>query len=141
MSAGGGGGVTGDWAALDALEASLSSLGTAVPDAAQAAAAEIQTIARADYAAGRGPFGETWARRKKDGALALARPGQTVTFAAVGVEIHGEAEGILQYHQDGGPHLPVRKVFPSPGDGMPPAWEAAVEQAMGAEMVKRGIQT
>lgn len=136
-----GGGVTGDWAELDALEALLSSLGTAVPDAAAAAASQIQTIARADYAAGRGPFGETWARRKKDGALALARPGQTVTFAALGVEIHGEAEGILQYHQDGGPHLPIRKVFPDPGEDMPPAWEAAMEQAMGTEMAKRGIGT
>lgn len=134
-----GGGVTGDWAELDALEAALSSLGAAVPDAAQAAAAQIQTIARADYAAGRGPFGEEWKRRKKDGALALARPGQTVTFAAIGVEIHGEAEDVLQYHQDGNERLPVRKVFPNPGEGMPPRWEAVVEQAMGAEMAKRGL--
>lgn len=134
-------GVTGDFAELDALEAALSSLGSAVPDAAQAAASSIQTIARGNYSAGRGPFGEEWARRKKDGALALARPGQTVTFAAIGVEIHGEAEPILQYHQDGNERLPQRRVFPDPGEEMPPAWSGAIETAMGAELAKRGIQT
>lgn len=137
----GAGGVTGDFAECEALESRLSSLGEAMPDAAQAAAARMQDIARSDYAAGRGPFGETWARRKKDGALALARPGQTVTFAAIGVEIHGEAEGILQYHQDGNERLPRRRVFPDAGEGMPPAWEAAIEQAVVGELSKRGLPT
>ena len=72
--------------ALDRLASLLEHPEDLLPDIAAEAGPTIQQTARAEYAQGIGPSGKH-ALRKKDGAIALARPLQTVTFAGVGATI------------------------------------------------------
>ena len=112
------------------LEAFLRHPEDLFPDIAAEAGPRIQSVARSEYAQGKGPAGQH-APRKKDGALALQRPLSTVTFAGVGSEIRGSAEDVLRYHQ--GPistaPFPERKTFPSDGDPIPSSWENEIKEA------------
>lgn len=132
-----GGGITGGMGELDKAIAQLEGLSTFGVDVADNAAQRITAIARADYAAGRGPNGEEWPRRKKDGAIALQRPAAAIEFVPIGESIQGVAEAVLEYHQEGNERLPRRKVFPDPGEAMPASWEKAIEDAATEEMAKR----
>lgn len=131
------GGITGDFGELDKAIAAMEGLSSFGVDVADNAAKRITTIARADYAAGRGPNGEEWPRRKSDGAIALQRPAAAISFVPLGETIQGVAEAVLAYHQEGSDRLPKRKVFPDPGEAMPASWEKAIEDAAKEEMAKR----
>jgi hypothetical protein len=116
--------------ALDRIASLLEHPEDLLPDIAAEAGSMIQTTARAEYAQGIGPAGKH-APRKKDGAIALARPLQTVTFAGVGSTIAGSAEDVLRYHQ--GPvtkaPYPERKTFPGDGDPLPDTWAEQIDKA------------
>jgi hypothetical protein len=137
-------GVTGDFADLDAAIAALDALASDdyLVDVATAGAERIQGAARANYAAGRGPFGEAWAPRKADGAPALQRPAAAVEFVPTGTRIVGVAEPLLDYHQAPQPRasgytLPTRRIFPAEGEGLPPVWRGGLEAVAGEEFAKR----
>lgn len=115
---------------LDQLASFLDNIKDIEAEVAAEAGPMIQATARAEYASGKGPAGQH-APRKKDGAIALARPLSTVTFAGVGAEIRGSAEEVLRYHQ--GPIVkakyPERKTFPDRGDPLPDSWGEQIEKA------------
>lgn len=129
-------GITGDFAELAALEAHLRGLAEAPARALTNAAPEIQRVARAGYAANRGPGGVSWPRNTSNNRYpSLERPAAGVTFSASGTTLLGEAEDVLKYH--GGPErnlkLPERAVFPADGE-IPPEWAAEVERALREEL-------
>ena len=109
-------GITGGFDELDAMIAHLVGLDGAVERALAVAAPQIQTAARAGYAAQKGPDGTVWKTNKNGRLPSLERPAALVTFEADGKTLVGRGEDVLQYHQDGNEKLPRRAVFPEAGD-------------------------
>ena len=126
-------GITGDFAALDAMIAKYDSAATALARALTVAAPKIQAAARANYASNRGPDGVKWPANKDGSMPSLARPASGVTFTADGNSIVGQAEDVLKYHQEGGGRLPRRPVFPDAGR-LPLAWQAFIAEALRAQL-------
>lgn len=94
------------------------------------AAAAVQKVALAEYAAGKGPPGARgpWPARKKDGAVALLRPAGEVQFFGKAGAIRSTTvdEPTLDHHRG------LRPVYPGAGKAkqMPSSWVAAAEEAL-----------
>jgi hypothetical protein len=112
-------------AALDAMIASLRRL----PDLATRAAAEaaplVQAAVRQQAAAGKDPYGKTWAP-KRDGGRALADAASSVTASAKGA--------VVQIRVDGGESFWTkmsgstrRQILPD-ADKLPPAITDAIQE-------------
>jgi hypothetical protein len=111
-------------------------------DAPELAATAIGDVARAQFAAGQSPAGETWAPRKKDGGRALANAQEHVRFAALGQDVYEDAPDHYKYHRtgtknaDGSVRMVKRNVY-AEGGRLPPSWTAAVEKALERELTRR----
>jgi hypothetical protein len=127
------GGVTGDFGALDATIGEIEQLAGVDARIARRAAARLQAVARAQYAAGVGPDGRAWPRTK-EGHVALVGLASQVTFRAEGGAIVAEAPDELRYH------MRTRPVLPAPSAPIPPVWQAAIDQAAADELGERGSQ-
>lgn len=128
------GGITGDFAELDAAIAHLERLSHgAVERAAAEAAPLIQARARALFASQQGADGTPWTPNKNGKLPSLERPAALVTFEAEGKSLIGRGEAVLQYHIDGNEKLPVRSVFPEPGD-VPDTFAQDLDAAMTREI-------
>lgn len=106
-------------------------------EGAKTCADGIGDAARADYQAGRSPAGDAWAPRKKDGAPALARAPERVTFRAVGDDIEQEAPDHYKYHRTGTRKMVKRNVYSESSGALPPAWQAAAEKALMTQIERR----
>jgi hypothetical protein len=94
------------------------------------AAAEVETTARAQWAAGRGPDNEPWPPRKKDGAIALQGLAERATFAVHVPDLVITFDEHAIHHQHGAPraNIPQRRLVPW-GESVPPSpWEEASDR-------------
>lgn len=91
------------------------------------AAVEVESTARAQWVAGRGPDNEPWPRRKADGAIALPGLVERATFAVHPPDMVITFDEHAIHHQHGAPraNIPQRRLVPW-GETAPPApWEEA----------------
>jgi hypothetical protein len=92
------------------------------------AAAAVQKVALAEYAAGQGPEGKPWPRRKIDGAVPLQRPAAELQFIGGGGAIRSTTadEPVLDHHRG------RRPVYPrgSMAKQLPATWLRAAEGAL-----------
>lgn len=104
-------------------------------DAPAVAAKGLGGVAREDFEGGRSPAGAPWAPRKADGARALARAPDRISFRAAGNAIVEEApEHYWLWHQPGTKKMVARPSFPASGS-LPVRWVEGAEKALlaGAE--------
>ena len=101
----------------------VRALRTIESDTAEAARPAIEAAARATAAAGTTPTGEAWAPRKADGARALPNAASAVTAEAVGSVVQVVVKPPYVFHQK------TRQIIPGSGEGIPPAIEAALQEA------------
>lgn len=116
-------GIKGDFTTLDQMIAYFQGLGNLsktrwVEEATRA----IEGVARAQYAAGQGPDGQSWPRNK-DGSIPLQGPTKEITFTGSGGTIRITAPDVLQYHQEKRPTLPTGNALPAP-------WATAATKAI-----------
>jgi hypothetical protein len=121
---------------LDELLLRLEAVAVVGDRLAEVAAPAIEQTAHMQAASGESPTGATWARRKKDGELALQRPALAIEVNGAGNALRAIGDDVLKYHQRGNDRLPVRKTLPDTGDPLPPAWGAAADDAIAAALDK-----
>jgi hypothetical protein len=124
------GGITGDFAELERTIAGLEAVAVVGDRLAEVAAPAIEQTAHMQAASGESPTGATWARRKKDGELALQRPALAIEVNGAGNALRAIGDDVLKYHQRGNDRLPVRKTLPDTGAPLPPAWSAAADDSI-----------
>lgn len=121
----------GDFAELDKAIRQLEQLAGAEQRIARRAVAKIERVARAQWAAGKGPSGRPWPRTK-DGRVPLVALTERIKFRAAGGKIVASGPDELR------PHFRERPVFPAPGEPLPAPWQAALEEAAAEELGERG---
>lgn len=116
---------------LDREVSALEDLARWAEQEAPAVAAKgLGEAARQDFAAGRSPAGDAWAPRTADGARALARAPDRISFRASNYEIIEEApDHYWLWHQPGTRKMVARPSFPSSGS-LPVRWVEGAEQAL-----------
>ena len=115
---------------LEQMIAELDSLETFDERSARLAAPKLEEAVRSQARAGLDPNGKPWPL-KKDGSRALVNAAARVRAIAVGPRVDLIVDGPEYYHQTVKPDgtLPQRKIIPSVGDALPPALQAAIEEA------------
>ena len=134
-------GMSGDYDALDALAKTLHGASDVVRDVAAEAAIELRLTVDSQFTLGCDPFGIAWAPLAPR-TLAKGRTPPPLTdtgkmraslqIAVTGESIRLSMDGPAEYHQGGGGTLPQRKIFPDSSDPLPPAYEAAITDALRA---------
>lgn len=109
---------------LDAAIAKLEQLVYLGEHLAEVAAPALEEVARAQWAAGKGPSGTTWAKTKKGGRIALTALTEKITITATGNTIRISGSSILDAH------VRSRRAMPADGNAMPRAWREAVQKAI-----------
>ncbi|MEO5728285.1 MAG: hypothetical protein ABI134_36110 [Byssovorax sp.] len=109
---------------LDTAIAKLEALAHLGTHLAEIAAPALEEVARAQWAAGKGPSGTTWAKTKKGGRIALTALTEKITVEGKGNTIRVSGSTILDAH------VRSRRAMPAQGNALPRAWRAAVEKAI-----------
>ena len=127
---------------LDELIRGLEGLAkSGFADAQNEAEKAVQGVLQAQYQAGVGPDGETWADKVDGTASYLKKSGdmQRGTSAVRGVGgIDVKVPSPGGFHQSGTGKMPARKVVPDDGNNLPPSWEQPVSAAVEG-VLKRAI--
>ena len=113
-------GVTGDFAALDALLEALDGEDIA-REVRERAAVKIGDVAAAQHAAGQGPDGAPWPSNR-DGSVPLREATSEIVFTATESGVQATGPDVLRYHEQ------TRPVFPPAGELSAP-WAAAADEA------------
>ncbi len=114
----------GDPTDLDAAMAKLEQLEELGRTLAVVAAPALEAVARAQWAAGRGPSNTTWARTKVGGRIALTALTEKITVTASGNIVRLSGSTILDVH------IRRRRAMPEDGSPLPRPWREAVEKAL-----------
>lgn len=139
-------GLDGDFAELDRMAKQLIAYQTYVEELARESAPAIRTLIEQQFLAAQDPYGHAWDRlawitvRKKGHSTILFQTSdmfRSLDVQARGSTVRCEMDAPAEYHQHGGPDLPVRQVFPDEGD-LPTAWEQAIQAASDRVLYRTG---
>lgn len=132
-------GFKGDLGALDALAKALQGAPEIVNDVAAESVAELRHAVDSQFTLGTDPYGNAWAElaprtlakgRKPPPLTDTGKMRESLQVSVTESAIRFSIDDPATYHQKGGVHLPQRKIFPGESDPMPPAWEAAISDAL-----------
>ncbi len=126
---------------LEQMIAELNAFESFDARTAQIAAPKLQEAVRSQARAGLDPNGKPWPL-KKDGSRALVNAAAHVRAIAVGPRVDLIVDGPEYFHQTVKPDgtLPQRKIIPSVGDALPPALQAALDEASSEALRGGGAQ-
>lgn len=116
---------------FEQLASDLDELAMAPARAASRAAPRLAETIGAQHQAGLAPDGSPWAPDKGGGVPRLADLGAPVGSAR-GSTVAITLPDAMRPHQAGG-RIPQRKVLPAPGDELPDAYRAVLDQALAEE--------
>lgn len=126
-------GLTGNPANLKALAAKLRQVPIRVATKAAAKIApKLTELARASFAAGENPYGDTWEPGAKGQRVDLVESGALrgqLRFAAIGTRVRAVLGVRYAKYQIG-----KRKILPIGGSAMPVSWSSAIGEIVTAEI-------
>lgn len=120
----------GDATELDALIAKIEALEHLGEHLAEVAAPAIEAVARAQWAAGKGPSNTVWAKTKDGGRTALTALTEKIKIVAAGNVVKMTGSTILDVH------VRKRRAMPVDGSGLPRPWREAAEKALARKVAE-----